>query len=56
MPYDGLQFLMSKTPGRLRMPHALVGEHNELILKDFLHLCDEEISDLVAGGALETSY
>ena len=55
MPYDGLQFLLSKTPGGLRMPHALVGEHNELILKDWLHLSDEEIADLVVADALEVS-
>ena len=55
MPYDGLQFLLSETPGKLRMPHALVGQHNELILKQFLGLSDDEISDLVAGEVLETS-
>lgn len=55
MPYDGLQFLLSKTPGKLRMPHALVGQHNELILKQFLSLSDDEISDLIAEEVLETS-
>ncbi len=55
MPYDGLQFKLSKTPGRLRMPHALIGEHNELILKQFVGLTDDEIGDLVAQEVLETS-
>ncbi|MFQ5933373.1 MAG: CaiB/BaiF CoA transferase family protein [Dehalococcoidia bacterium] len=55
MPYDGLQFLLSKTPGKLRMPHALIGEHNELILKNFLGISDDEIADLIAGEVLETS-
>ncbi|MFQ5933211.1 MAG: CoA transferase, partial [Dehalococcoidia bacterium] len=55
MPYDGLQFLMSKTPGKLRMPHALIGEHNELILKDFLGLSDDEINDLLVQEVLEAS-
>ena len=55
MPYDGLQFRLSKTPGKLRMPHALVGEHNELILKEWLKLSDDEIADLVVAEALEVS-
>ncbi len=55
MPYDGLQFDLSDTPGALRMPHALIGEHNELILKEFVGLTDDEIGDLVAAEVLETS-
>ena len=55
MPYDGLQFHLSRTPGALRMPHALIGEHNELILKKFVGLTDDEIGDLVAAEVLETS-
>ena len=55
MPYSGLDFHLSKTPGKLRMPYALIGEHNELILKEFLGLSDEEISELAATEALEAS-
>lgn len=55
MPYDGLQFLLSKTPGRLRMPHALIGEHNEVVLKEFVGLSDDEIADLIVAEVLETS-
>ncbi len=55
MPYDGLQFLLSKTPGMLRMPQALIGEHNEVVLKRFVGLSDGEIADLVAAEVLETS-
>ena len=55
MPYDGLQFLLSKSPGALRMAHALVGEHNDLILKEFIGLTDDEVADLVAQEVLETS-
>jgi crotonobetainyl-CoA:carnitine CoA-transferase CaiB-like acyl-CoA transferase len=54
MPYDGLQFLLSDTPGRLT-PQALIGEHNESLLKEKLGLADDEIADLVASGALESS-
>lgn len=55
MPYNGLQFLLSKTPGRLRMPHALIGEHNELVLKEFVGLSNDEIADLIVADVLETS-
>ena len=55
MPYDGLQFKLSRTPGRLRMPQATVGQHNELILKDFVKLSDEEIAELIEKEVLETS-
>ena len=55
MPYDGLQFKLSSTPGKLRMPHATIGQHNELILKEFVNLSDEEIAELVAEEVLETS-
>ena len=55
MPYDGLQFLLSKTPGSLRMPHALIGEHNGLILQEFIGLSDDEVADLIVAEVLETS-
>ena len=55
MPYDGLQFDLSDTPGKLRMPQALIGEHNEFVLKKFAGLNDDEIGDLVAAEVLETS-
>ncbi|MCH7997529.1 MAG: CoA transferase, partial [Chloroflexi bacterium] len=54
MPYDGLQFQLSRSPGKL-MPQALIGEHNQLILKEFISLTDEEIAALVEAEALETS-
>ena len=55
MPYDGLQFQLSKTPARLRWAQALVGEHNEFVLKEFAGLDDEEIAELIASEALEFS-
>ncbi len=56
MPYNGPQFLLSETPSRMRWAAPLVGEHNELVLKDFLGLSDDAIADLAAAGALETSF
>jgi crotonobetainyl-CoA:carnitine CoA-transferase CaiB-like acyl-CoA transferase len=55
MPYDGFQFQLSDSPGKMRMPHALIGEHNELILKDFMGLSDDEVADLVIEEVLESS-
>ena len=55
MPYDGLQFLLSKTPGSLRMPQALIGQHNNVILREKLGMSDDEIGNLVAEGVLEAS-
>ena len=55
MPYDGLTYQLSKTPGALRMPQALIGQHNEEILKEILGLDDDAISALVIDGVLESS-
>ena len=55
MPYDGLQFTLSKTPGKLRWAQALVGEHSEMVLKEFAGLDEDEIAELVAAEALEFS-
>ena len=55
MPYDGLTYLLSETPGALRMPQALIGQHNAEILNDILGLDAEGIADLTALGVLETS-
>ena len=55
MPYDGLAYHLSETPGALRMPQALIGQHNEDILKEILDLDDDAISDLVVSGVLESS-
>lgn len=55
MPYDGLTYHLSETPGALRMPQALIGQHNEEILKEILGFDDDEISELVVGGVLESS-
>ena len=55
MPYDGIVSHLSETPGALRRPQALVGEHNEEILREILGMDDNAIVDLVASGVLESS-
>ncbi len=55
MPYDGLTYHLSKTPGALRMPQALVGQHNEEILEEVLGLDSDAVSRLLESGVLEQS-
>ena len=55
MPYDGIVSHLSKTPGALRRPQALVGEHNREILREILGMDDDAIADLVVAGVLEIS-
>ena len=55
MPYDGLTYHLSKTPGALRMPQALVGQHNEEILSQILSLDADAVNTLLENGILEQS-
>ncbi len=50
--YDGPPFKMSKTPGELRWPAPLLGEHTEYVCKEILGLSDDEIGELMVAGAL----
>ena len=50
--YDGPPFKLSETPGHLRAPAPLLGEHTEYVCKEILGLTDEEIADLMVAGAL----
>jgi benzylsuccinate CoA-transferase BbsF subunit len=51
--YDGPPFKLSKTPGKLRSPAPLLGEHTEQVCKEILGLSDEEIADLLVAGVLQ---
>jgi crotonobetainyl-CoA:carnitine CoA-transferase CaiB-like acyl-CoA transferase len=51
--YDGPPAVLSKTPGRLRAPAPLLGEHTEYVCKEILGYTDEEIADLMVAGALQ---
>jgi benzylsuccinate CoA-transferase BbsF subunit len=50
--YDGPPFVMSATPGELRWPAPLLGEHTEYVCKEILGLGDDEIAELMVAGAL----
>jgi benzylsuccinate CoA-transferase BbsF subunit len=51
--YDGPPFRLSKTPGKLRWPAPLLGEHTEKVMKEILGLDDEQIAELMIAGALQ---
>ena len=55
MPYDGLTYHLSKTPGALRMPQALIGQHNTEILGEILGLDASSVDELLEQGVLEQS-
>jgi benzylsuccinate CoA-transferase BbsF subunit len=51
--YDGPPAVLSKTPGKLRAPAPLLGEHTEYVCKEILGLNDEELADLLVEGVLQ---
>ena len=55
MPYDGLTYHLSKTPGALRMPQALIGQHNAELLEEVLGLDTSAVEGLLESGVLEQS-
>jgi benzylsuccinate CoA-transferase BbsF subunit len=50
--YDGSGFRLSKTPGSLRSPACMLGEHTHYVAKDILKLDDEEIAQLIIDQVL----
>jgi len=51
--YDGPPFVLSKTPGELKSPAPMLGEHTEYVTKEILGLNDDDIADLMVAGALQ---
>ncbi len=51
--YDGLSFKLSGTPGRLRSPAPLIGQHNDYVLRKLLGMDDEEVAEAAEAGALD---
>ena len=52
VPYDGLQFTLSRTPGTLRWAAPCLGEHNEYVCKELLGLSEEEYVQLLIEEVL----
>jgi len=45
--YDGVPMRLSETPGSLRAPAPLLGQHNDYVLREVLGYGDDEIADLL---------
>lgn len=56
MPYNGPPAKLSRTPGRLRWAAPTVGQHNIEVLRGVLRLSEDDVADLFAAGALESSF
>jgi crotonobetainyl-CoA:carnitine CoA-transferase CaiB-like acyl-CoA transferase len=50
--YDGSGFRLTKTPGSLRSPACMLGQHTHHVAKEILKLDDEEISQLIIDQVL----
>jgi len=53
LKYDELGFKLSDSPSRLRTAAPLLGQHTEMVLKEFLGYSDAEYQALVDAGALQ---
>lgn len=53
-PMPGIPIKLSRTPGQIRRPAPLLGEHTFEVLRTYLHLDDDQIQRLVRDGAVET--
>ena len=49
IPHDGLPFRLSDTPGELRAPAPLLGEHTVEVLRDVIGISDEQFVELMTS-------
>ena len=52
IPYSGHQFRIRGYESGPRMPSPMLGEHNEVVLRDILGLTDEEIAEAIISGGI----
>lgn len=52
IPYTGHQFRIRGYESGPRFPAPLLGEHNELVMREILGMTDQEISEVLAAGAI----
>jgi crotonobetainyl-CoA:carnitine CoA-transferase CaiB-like acyl-CoA transferase len=45
-PYQGLEHRLSRTPGALRSPAPILGEHNDEVFAEILGMTSAEIEEL----------
>lgn len=53
VPVEGSRFRLSRTPSRIQTAGPTLGQHNQYVLREILHLSDEEVSEIAARGALD---
>jgi len=51
----GAPVRLSETPGSVRTPAPMLGEHTDLVLRELLGLAAEDIAALRAAGAIGPS-
>jgi crotonobetainyl-CoA:carnitine CoA-transferase CaiB-like acyl-CoA transferase len=52
----GVPVKLSETPGRVRQPAPLLGQHTDQVLREYLGLSDQEIAGLRQAGAIGKHY
>ncbi len=52
IPYSGHQFLIRGYDNGPRFPAPLFGQHNEYVMREVLGMKDEEITEVLAAGAI----
>ena len=45
-PYPGMPWILSRTPGMIRMAAPKFGEHNRLVFDEFLKLSERKLAEL----------
>ena len=52
IPYTGHQFRIAGYDNGPRFPAPVLGQHNEMVLREILGMSDEEVAEAIIGGAL----
>ena len=52
IPYTGHQFRIAGYDSGPRFPAPVMGQHNEMVLREVLGMSDEEVTEAIIGGAL----
>ena len=54
--YPGIVWKMAQTPNAIRTPPCTLGEHNDYVYRDLLHVSDEEYGQLKKAGHIGTRH
>jgi crotonobetainyl-CoA:carnitine CoA-transferase CaiB-like acyl-CoA transferase len=52
IPHTGDRFRIRGYEGGPRFPAPLLGQHNEVVMREILGMTDEEMADVIASGAI----